>query len=71
MQPMPLEICTKAKSRSRKGEGDVVDLLVTPATKSKPSGREDTAQMADCNKCGRSGLWITQAPCRKMELSSR
>jgi hypothetical protein len=37
-------------------EQDVVDLLVTPATKSKPRGQEGTAKMSGCNK-----LWLVCA----------
>jgi hypothetical protein len=37
-------------------DGDIVDLLVTPATKSKPRGQEGTAKMSGCNK-----LWSVYA----------
>jgi hypothetical protein len=33
-----------------KWEGKIVDLLVTPATKSKPRGQEGNVKMSDCNK---------------------
>jgi hypothetical protein len=31
-------------------DGDTVDLLVTPATKSKPWGQEGTVKMSCCKK---------------------
>jgi hypothetical protein len=36
--------------KCRKWEGNVVDLLVTPATKSKPRQQEGTTKMSGCNK---------------------
>jgi hypothetical protein len=43
-------ICTRTKEGGRKWEGDGVNLLVTPATKSKPRGQEGIAKMSGCNK---------------------
>jgi hypothetical protein len=45
-----LEYLHKNKDWRRKWEGDAVDLLVTPATKSKPRGQEGIVKMSGGNK---------------------